>query len=416
MSIAMPTVKVEIRFAAGAVSVGFPLGDAILGLSTLGEAVAYTDVSTDVRAVTISRGKQRELDEFAAGMCSVVLDNRDRDYDPLYTSSPYFVDGETQVKTGRWMRVKATHPTTGVEYDLYKGTIRNWDLNYDFPNDATSTPSATDYIENLTNTNITTTTSAGLSGVMVGEILNEANILERTLDTGNTSLQAVTFAGANALTALQTATKSEGGGTAAIYCDGTGDVVFEDRLSLTTNARSSTSQATFGDAALPVDSVELSYDSDLIKNDISLTRIGGTVQTKTSSTSKDDYGIRSFSLTGLYNNDDTSVENIAQLYLDAFSEAELRIRKITINPRMNAALMTQALSRKIRDIITITYDPPNTAGGTNTVTKQMFISGIDHDFSAEIMRTTFTLESTTGRSPYWTLGASELGIGTKLSF
>ena len=119
MSIAMPTVKVEIRFAAGAVSVGFPLGDAILGLSTLGEAVAYTDVSTDVRAVTISLGKQRVLDEFAAGMCSVFLDNRDRDYDPLYTSSPYFVDGETEVKTGRWMRVKATHPTTGVDYDLY---------------------------------------------------------------------------------------------------------------------------------------------------------------------------------------------------------------------------------------------------------------------------------------------------------
>ena len=417
MSVAMPTVTTEIRFAAGAVSVGFPLGTAILGLSTLGEPVPYTDVSDDVRSVSINRGKQRELDEFAAGTCSVVLDNRNRDYDPLYTSSPYYVSGASQVKAGRWMKVTATHPTTGTTYDLWKGTIRDWAFQYNWPTDATATPSGTDYLEDLSQTTLSTLTStAGLSGVMVGEILNTANILERDLDAGNTTLQATTLTGANALTALQTAVKSEGGPQAAVYCDEAGLVVFDDRLSLTSNARSSTSQATFGPAALPIDSVELELGSTLVKNSISLTRTGGSAQTVESTTSQDDYGIRSFALADLYTSTDVAVAQLAQIYLDCFESDELRVRSITLNPRANAALMTEALSRKIRDRISVQLTPPNSSGATDTVTQQMFISGITHELSAGSMRTKFTLESTVGRSPYWSLGSSELGIGTKLSF
>ena len=413
MSVAMPTITTEIRFTAGASSTGFELGTAILGLSTLGTATSYTDVSADVRSITTNRGKQRELDEYAAGTCSVVLDNRDRDYDPLYTSSPYYVDGATQVKAGRWMRVKATHPTTGTVYDIWKGTIREWDFSYSFPNEATATPRGTDFLEDLSQTNVTTTTTAALSGTVFAEILNAASVLPRDLDAGQGTMAAQTLTATPALTALQTVTKSEGGPTAAVYCDEAGDVAFEDRNSLSTNTRSNTSQATFGTSALPVDEVEMEYGSSLVKNSISLTRNGGTAQTAESTTSQDDYGIRSFTLTGLYNNTDSDVQDLANLYLAASEDAELRIRRITLNPRMNADLMTQALSRKIRDRITVSYEPP--PGGT-TVTQEMFISGIAHDFSAQVMRTTFTLESTTGRSPWWTLGTGALGTTTKLGF
>lgn len=405
----MPTVTAEIRFAAGASSTGFELGSAILGLSTLGAAVSYTDVSSDVRSLQVSRGKQRELDEYSTGGAALVLDNRDRDFDPNYTSSPYYPN----VTIGRWLRLKATHPTTGVEYTIYKGTIREWMLNYNFPNEATATARATDFLEDLNNTNITTTTSAALSGTVVSEILNAANILPRDLDAGQGTFQAVTLTDTAALSALQIAAQSEGGGSSAIYCNEEGQVVYEDRQSLSTNTRSNTSQGTFGTAALPIDEVELDYSSDLIKNDISLTRIGGTAQTKTDTDSQDNYGIRSFTIEGLYNQTDGDVGDNAQLYLDSFAEPELRVRKITLNPRMNADLMTQALSRQIRDRITVSYEPP--PSGT-AVTQDMFISGIEHRMRAEEFQTVFTLESTAGRSPYWVLGLSELGTSTKLGF
>ena len=407
MSVDMPTFTTEIRFTAGASSTGFELGTAILGYSTLGTAVTWSDVSSDVRNLSISRGKQRELDEFSAVSASVTLSKTARTYDPNYASGTYYGN----IKPGRWIRIKATYDSN--EYELYKGVIREWEYGYSFPNEAVATPRASDFIEDLNNASITATTSAAISGTVVAEILNAANIIPRDLDTGQETFQAVSLASANALTALQTADKSEGGGLSAVYCNEQNQVVFEDRNSLSTNTRSNTSQATFGTSALPVDAIDIDYSSDLIKNDVSLTRIGGSAQTKTDSTSQDDYGIRSFSLTGLYNNSDSNVGNIAQSYIDAFKDAELRVRSITIHPRMNNALMIQALSRKIRDRITISYDPP--PGGT-TVTDEMFISGIEHTASAQDFRTKFTLESVTGRSPYWMLGTGELGTTTVLGF
>tara|TARA_R100000655_G_scaffold8431_1_gene22024 strand:- start:87 stop:1310 length:1224 start_codon:yes stop_codon:yes gene_type:complete len=407
MSVDMPTFTTEIRFSAGASSTGFELGTAILGYSTLGTAVTWSNVSSDVRNISIARGKQRELDEFSAGSASVTLSNTARTYDPNYAAGAYY----GQVKPGRWIRIKATYDST--DYELYQGVIREWEYGYSFPNEATAIPRASDFIEDLNGTDITTTTSAAASGTVVAEILNAANIIPRDLDTGAETFQAVSLASANALTALQTADKSEGGGLSAVYCNEQNQVVFEDRNSLSTNTRSNTSQATFGTVSLPVDEVDLDYSSDLIKNDVNLTRIGGSVQTKTDADSQSDYGIRSFSLTGLYNNSDANVANIAQSYIDSFKDAELRVRSITIHPRLNAALMVQALTRKIRDRITISYNPPP---GTATVTDEMFISGIEHIIMPQDFRTKFTLESVTGRSPYWMLGTGELGTTTVLGF
>jgi hypothetical protein len=58
-----------------------PVTRIYFGNSTSIEATNY------VRAVTTSRGKSRELDRFDAGQFSIVLDNRNRYFDPTYTDS-----------------------------------------------------------------------------------------------------------------------------------------------------------------------------------------------------------------------------------------------------------------------------------------------------------------------------------------
>jgi len=406
MSVAMPTFTTEIRFAAGASSTGFSLGDAILGYSTLGEAAPWVDVSSSVRNLSINRGKQRELDEYSSGSSSVTLDNTARLFDPNNSGGAYY----GQIKVGRWMRITATYDST--DYQLYQGVIRDWAFNYNFPNESTAIPRANDFIYDLNNVNITASTSAALSGTVIAEILNEANIIPRDLDAGQETFQSVSLSNANALGAIQIADKSEGGGLSAVYANTSNQIVFEDRQSLTSNTRSNTSQATFGGSALPVADIQLEYSGDLIKNDVTLTRIGGSAQNKTDADSQSDYGIRSFNLTGLFNNSDPNVANIAQSYIDSFKEPELRVRRIVLHPRQNDAVMVQALSRQIRDRITVTYDPPP----SGTVTEEYFISGIQHQASAQDFQTIFTLESTTGRSPYWSLGTSELGTTTTLGF
>jgi len=406
MSVAFPTFTTEIRFDAGASSTGFELGTALLGYSTLGAAATWTDVSSDVRAININRGKRRIQDEYNSGTANVTLDNTARLYDPNNASGTHY--GE--IKVGRWIRVKATYDST--DYQLYQGVIREWDFGYNFPNDAIATPRAADFLYDLNNTNVTKTTSAALSGTVVSEILNEANVIPRDIDAGQETFQAVSLSGANALSSIQTAVRSEGAGLAAFYGDETNQMVYEDRWASSTTTRSNTSQATFGTSSLPCQDIELVYAGAEIKNDVTLTRIGGSAQTKTDSDSIDDYGQRSFAQTGYYNNSDGNVANIAQGYLDIFKDAELRVNSITLSARANDALMVQCLSRKIRDRITVTYDPPP----SGTVSAQYFITGITHQVKPQDLQTTFTLESVTGRSPYWVLGTSELGTGTKLAF
>ena len=84
----IPDTKVFVAFDLSAAGSGdfFTLNDPVKGeLDNTTYPLAgdiLTDVTSDVRTVSIRRGRSRELDRFQAGDLNVVLDNRDRDYDP----------------------------------------------------------------------------------------------------------------------------------------------------------------------------------------------------------------------------------------------------------------------------------------------------------------------------------------------
>lgn len=86
----------------------------------------WSDITSRVRnqQVTISRGKQNELQTFGTSSMSMVLDNRDRAFDPDYSSSPYFPN----VKPARRVRVRAEYAST--RYDLWNGYIEEWPQQY----------------------------------------------------------------------------------------------------------------------------------------------------------------------------------------------------------------------------------------------------------------------------------------------
>jgi len=52
---------------------------------------APVDVTAFVRSVSIRRGRSRELDRFSTGTATVVFNNEDRRFDPLYSAGPYSV-------------------------------------------------------------------------------------------------------------------------------------------------------------------------------------------------------------------------------------------------------------------------------------------------------------------------------------
>lgn len=403
----MPTLAVEIAFSAGANPSAWSLGNSPFP-TTLAEPLLdiWTDVTADVRGINIERGKSRELDMFRAARCSVVLDNRSRDYDPINLSGPYVDGGVTQVKPGRRMRVRATHPTTLVEYDQFMGVIRDWSLDYTGPFDARATPQATDFLGDLALGDVAITTTAGLSGAVIEELLQEGGLSAYQLDDGDVSMQAMTY-DTDLLAAVQNIVRSEQG---YFYVENDGTITFIERTGPVALTRSNTSNGTFGAGNLNYQDIKIAYESDILKNDAHFTRTGGTEQTYTDTDSVLAYGKHSETFTGLANESDADALYLATGYVGKWGEPQYRIRSITVAGRYHADTMTQVLARRLLDRITVNFTP---VGGGSPISQDAMVIGIKHTISAMVMVTTFTLAHVL---PYgWMLGVGELGDTTGLT-
>jgi len=122
--------------------------EAAFGDDPLDTSPSWTDISAYVRDVSISRGRQSEFAKYAPGTATIRLDNRDRRFDPEYTSGPYYGDLVPMVP----VRVTSNY-NGGTDYTLYYGFITGWPTVYNQANtDAVSIVKAIDANRLLGNT------------------------------------------------------------------------------------------------------------------------------------------------------------------------------------------------------------------------------------------------------------------------
>jgi len=108
----------------------------------------YVDVTQYVQNVSISRGINRNLDDFSAGSISVTFVNNNRVFDPLNTSSPlwYGAGGYTIVQPAGRIRVSSN------SVRRFTGFVQDWQFNFeDAGFDATATVTALDEIYKISN-------------------------------------------------------------------------------------------------------------------------------------------------------------------------------------------------------------------------------------------------------------------------
>jgi hypothetical protein len=113
---------------------------------------SYIDVTQYVQNVSISRGINRNLDDFSAGQVSVTFVNNSRVFDPLNTSSPlwYVSGGYTLVQPAGRIRISSN----GVR--RFTGFIQDWDFNYEESGfDGTATLTALDMMYRVSNASFT---------------------------------------------------------------------------------------------------------------------------------------------------------------------------------------------------------------------------------------------------------------------
>lgn len=412
-----PTPIIEFGFVSGA-STGtyLTLDDTARGklnTGTLAPDDVWIDLSSLGRSFTCRRGSTRvdgPILHYEAGTASIVMDDTAGDLDPTNLSGAYVSAGATQVVPMVGVRIRATH--NGTTYNIWRGNADRFVPGY-HPADnlVTSTCEATDPTKVLAGISRMAVAPVGageLSGARVNRILDSLDwdATARSIDTGNSTLQATTLEG-KGWDELQLVADSELG---EIYLDASGRVVFRDRHASLDDARSNTSQATFGDSGseLRYRDVSLDYDDTTLINRALITRVGGAVQQSDDTASQVKYLIRTAEESDIIVETDAAALSYAQWLVYQGAEPELRFSQLVLTRLADNTeedtLFAQMLGRDIGDRITIVRRPPN----RDVITRDVFIRGIEHDVSPEQWKTTFTLQSATKYS-FLTLNNSVLG-------
>lgn len=85
----------------------------------------WTEVTTYVRSITTHRGRSSDLDQFDTGTAQIVLDNRDRRFDPFYTSGPYYPNGLTPRRP-----IRIVGQIGGSTYEVFRGFVAGWPVTW----------------------------------------------------------------------------------------------------------------------------------------------------------------------------------------------------------------------------------------------------------------------------------------------
>lgn len=383
-------------------------GDPILAAYIETTAGVWYDISDRVLSGSIRRGRQDQLDQYEAGTCDLTLANKDRMFDPNYAASP--LNGHILPMK----RVKLEGTWGGLTYGLFYGYVDRWVQNRGELRWATTSVQATDGFKILERAALRMDVDAELSGSRVDTVLDEIGWADDAgIDAGDTSLQAMTDVRMSALDHLQTVAQTEFGN---LFVMADGMLRFLSRHASINQAPSEA----FSDAAgtdLPIVSSNPELSDEQIRNDVTISREGGTEQHAEDATSIATYGISSFELDGLYHTDDSYSQQMADFIVQSFKDPVERVESMTINPYADEGLWPAALGLELTNRVTLEETPSLVAPA---VTRTLVVEGISHTFAGKQWETSFNLsENAVATLAYWELGEagySELGQTTRLFF
>lgn len=352
--VSWPTITIEVSFTA-----------------TVDTEPDWTDITDDVQAVATRSGRNYELDRTETGTATILAENRDRQYEPGYPLSPHYPN----VTPGREIRVRATW--LGTTYDLWRGRVEEWPLNWGQADDATVTLEAVDGFELLARGDITTTAPKEWTGQRVGRILDAAGwpAEMRDIDLGQSYVLAQELEAENALTHILAAADTELG---IVYCDGAGKVRFIDRA---TREAPPAYSVQLGDdetsfAELPYVEAPLEYGLDRVYTEVAVTRQGGFEQRVLDATAQQESGRRVLTRTGLWTADVVAAQ-VASFLLERHKEPRIRFTRVELDPVPDPMLWQSVLSTRVGDVVRVVRRPP---GGGAPLTQDCWVEGIEHRF------------------------------------
>lgn len=403
-----PTIQVLVGFEqTTGFATPFQLNNSTYGLlntGTLG-GIQMLDVTDMVKSITITRGRNRDTEQFNAGTASVMFFDPTRQLDPLNESSIYypFVGPRQPIEiyaSGR---------------PIYTGTITDWDLDYDYVEAGNVvTAQCADNFTILANMTFAAWAPVEqLSGARITASLARPEVAyqgPRVLDTGNSTLGGTPGGGSqfdvddgvNVLSYLQRISASEGG---FLYMDHTNALAFVDRRRNINPA----SLASFTDdgTGIPYQSLTNQFGDELLYNSVQMQAPGQNVQVASDSTSIARYQASIYSKLDLLNKAPTEVLDLARAFLAIHKDPVLRFTGVDLQlAALDVTDQDTVLTLDLVDIVTV--QKSFSVGTPASVSEPLIVSGISHTIRPGDHRVKLTFEHLDSRS-YFTLNNDPLG-------
>jgi hypothetical protein len=384
---AMPVEKIELGFDDNAKGNWFVLDDPVKGqldnvVYTLSGA-GFQDVTQYLTGISLSRGKNRELDRFNAGHVMATFNNKNRYFDPTFVASPFY----GQIVPRRDIRISANGTVQFV------GIVDDWNLDYSPDGNSVASVSAYDALSWLSQQTLTAgTATSQLSGARINAVLSDPGVNwatdKRSIAAGQEVLQADVVAGSqNALSYINIVEQTEPG---VFFVNKSGYMTYLDRLSVA-GGSSATVLADDG-SGVPYAQVKVTYGSELLFNQAELTRNGSTaVVVANDLTSQAAYGIRTINESGLLQNSDAALANLATYLVTVYSQPEFRFEgvEIVLN-QISTANQNTILGLEIGSICQIKFTPN---GITPSISKYAEVIAISHQVSLTEHRVTLGFQT-----------------------
>ena len=362
-------------------------------------AGALRDVTTDVKGISIKYGRERVLDSFRAGTCTLSLNNQDNKYGPL-TGGTY---GDAQWINAE-VRVAVNINSASVDTTLFRGTVE--DLDVIMPNslDSTVIVKVLDGMSKLAKTELVDVTfSEEVGSTRFTNILNNAQVAypaqpgspsaadpnTRDIDTSSITMAAETVAQLATSTYTERLAFSEDGAIFVYHAKpGVGTVAVGDRgnvMAYRKRYSPGTSTSLFfqngsgADTAPPFTRLDTSYGNELLTTRGVYQRNGGTIQTHENTAGVALYGIRTVVRNNLLNADDADVLTAAKNYVDLHNAPALRVAGVECKPfAMTDAQAQRVVKITIYDSITVDFQP---AGAGAVLRQQCRVESISHQIT-----------------------------------
>jgi len=396
-----PTIQVLVGFQQ-TVGFGTPfqLDNATFGeldTGTLG-GVQFVDVTDQAESISVTRGRNRESEQFNAGTASVRFNDPQRIFDPLNESSPYY----PFVAPRNPIIISAN----GIP--IFTGAISSWGLNYGFTTSANvTTAQAVDDFTVFANMAFNAFMPvAQQSGERVAAVLVRPEVEYQggtAISTGASTLGAFAVPeGENVLKYLHSIAASEQG---FMFMSAGGVFTFTSRY----DALNPAPIINFRDdgTGIRYQSLTNAYDDVLIYNFIQTQSPAGAVQTASDPTSRSLFQVQTFTNTGLLESTVDEVKGLGEYLLGRYKDPKIRFTGVSTQlAAMTPAEQNECLSLDLTSIAAVTksFD----TGSPATVTQTLITSGVAHEIRPGSHLIRFTYESTDGNA-YLTLDADPLG-------